>query len=932
MNRLFSDKHATQGGNETTNKMRKQHVVKRIVATLLVAGFMQHAMAANVAPTVSMTAPIANAPFIGPAIVPLSATAADSDGTVSKVVFYKGTTVLATLTAAPYDYSWTNVAAGSYSITAKATDDIGAVTTSAPLIVTVAANQLPSVSITAPAIGAKFIGPATIALASTAADSDGTITKVAYYKGTTLIGSSTTAPYAVNWSNAAAGSYSLTAKATDNKGGVTTSAAVTVVVDADLAPTVVIASPANNATFAAPGVIALTATAADTDGIVSKVAYYNGATLVGSATTAPYAVKWSGVAVGSYSLTAKATDDKGVVTTSAPVNVVVSANVAPTVSLTAPASNASFVAPATISLATTAADSDGTISKVAFYRGTTLIGTATTAPFAFSWTNVAVGSYSLTAKATDDKGAVSTSAAVAITVKANLAPSVAITAPAPNANFVAPATVGLSASASDPDGTVSKVDYFNGATLIGSASTAPFAFNWSGVGAGSYSVTAKATDDKGAVTTSVAFAVTVKANFAPTVSLTAPLSGASYMAPAAIALSATAADSDGSISKVEFYAGAVLIGSATSSPYAVNWANVAAGSYSVTARATDNNGAVTVSAPASISVVANVAPLVSLTATPANASAPATISLTANATDSDGSVAKVEFFNGTTLLATATQAPYTFSWTNVAVGTYAITARATDNANLPTTSAPIQVVVAGPAAQAYYIYSDQINTAREITDSAGVVVWRADTEPFGANPSNENPSGAGAFTYNLRFPGQYFDRESGLHYNYFRDYDPQTGRYVQSDPIGLTGGNNTYAYGLGNPVVNTDSYGLQVLRMPLPVPALPSPGLKPAPSLVDPADKPLPAQAKMIFPPSDTFITSAVLNPTFFPSLVMAVAVACTSSRREECEKGCDKDYDRGRDFCRAMSGMRGRDKETFSQCMDRVDVEYVACHQRCGK
>jgi RHS repeat-associated protein len=715
MSRLFADKHATQSGNETTNKMRKQHVVKRIVATLLVAGFMQHAVAANAAPMVSVTAPVANAPFIGPATVSLSATAADSDGTVSKVVFYKGTTVLATLTAAPYDYSWTNVAAGSYSITAKATDDIGAVTTSSPLIVTVAANQLPSVSISAPAIGAKFIGPATIALASTAADSDGTIAKVAYYKGTTLIGSSTTAPYAVNWTNAAAGSYSLTAKATDNKGGVTTSAAVTVVVDADLAPTVVIASPANNATF---------------------------------------------------------------------------------------------VAPATISLAATAADSDGTISKVAFYRGTTLIGTATTAPFVFSWTNVAVGSYSLTAKATDDKGAVSTSAAVAITVKANLAPSVAIASPAANANFVAPANVALSASASDPDGTVSKVDYFNGATLIGSASAAPFAFNWSGVAAGSYSVTAKATDDKGAVTTSVAFAVMVKANLAPTVSLTAPVGGVSYIAPAAIALVATAADSDGSISKVEFYAGAVLIGSATGAPYAVNWANVAAGSYSVTARATDNNGAVTVSTPVSISVIANVAPLVSLTATPANASAPATIILTASASDSDGSVAKVEFINGTTLLATVTQAPYTFSWTNVSVGTYAITARATDNANLATTSTPIQVVVAGPAAQAYYIYSDQINTAREITDSAGVVVWRADTEPFGANPPNENPSGAGTFTYNIRFPGQYFDRESGLHYNYYRDYDPQTGRYMQSDPIGLGGGINTYVYVGGNPLGYSDPRGL----------------------------------------------------------------------------------------------------------------------------
>jgi RHS repeat-associated protein len=72
--------------------------------------------------------------------------------------------------------------------------------------------------------------------------------------------------------------------------------------------------------------------------------------------------------------------------------------------------------------------------------------------------------------------------------------------------------------------------------------------------------------------------------------------------------------------------------------------------------------------------------------------------------------------------------------------------------------------------------------------SLGRTVWRWDSDPFGTSPALEDPDGDGiAFTYNLRFPGQYYDKETRLHYNYFRDYDRATGRYIQSDPIGLRG-------------------------------------------------------------------------------------------------------------------------------------------------
>ena len=87
--------------------------------------------------------------------------------------------------------------------------------------------------------------------------------------------------------------------------------------------------------------------------------------------------------------------------------------------------------------------------------------------------------------------------------------------------------------------------------------------------------------------------------------------------------------------------------------------------------------------------------------------------------------------------------------------------------------------------------------------------WQWDIlDPFGANMPNENPAGLGAFNFNLRFPGHYYDRETNLHYNIFRDYDPTIGRYTESDPVGLMGGVNTYTYVRGNPLSKVDPFGL----------------------------------------------------------------------------------------------------------------------------
>lgn len=217
-----------------------------------------------------------------------------------------------------------------------------------------------------------------------------------------------------------------------------------------------------------------------------------------------------------------------------------------------------------------------------------------------------------------------------------------------------------------------------------------------------------------------------------------------------------------------------------------------------------------------VTAPANAPPTVSLTA-PANGSsytAPATVNLSANASDSDGSITKVEFYNGVSLIGTDTIAPYTFTWSNVAAGSYSLTAKATDNAGAVTTSAAVSISVTSPpppppSVSLYYLYADHLNTPRVATDSSNKVVWRWDSDAFGTSAANEDPDEDGVkFTYNPRFPGQYFDKETGLHYNYFRDYEPGSGRYIESDPIGLNGGLNLYGYVDGNPLSFTDPWGL----------------------------------------------------------------------------------------------------------------------------
>jgi chitinase len=538
----------------------------------------------NPPPTTSITSPTNGTTFNAPATVSIAANAADTaPGTVSKVEFYNGSTLLGTDTSSPYTFSWTNVAAGTYTLTTKATDNQGAVTTSAVVTITVntVSNPAPTTNITSPSTGATFTAPATVNIAANAADTaPGTVASVAFYNGTNLLGTDTSSPYTFSWTNVAAGTYTLTTKATDNQGAVGTSAAITITVG-NVGPT---QSPYGGTVRNIPGKIeaehydlggagvAFNDLSAGNSGaafrtddvdieastdtgtgynigwiqagewleytvnVTTAGAYTLSARVAATAAGKTFHVEMDGANVSGtitvpnttgwqiwQTVTATTTSlttgqkvmriyaDQGDFNLNY-VDFATSGNTAPATNITSPSTGSTFTAPATINIAANASDTaPGTVASVAFYNGTSLLGTDASSPYTFSWTNVAAGTYTLTTKATDNQGAVGTSASITITVNGtNPAPTTSITAPANGATFTAPAAINIAANASDTaPGTVASVAFYNGTNLLGTDTSSPYTFSWTSVAAGTYTLTTKATDNQGAVATSAAITITV---------------------------------------------------------------------------------------------------------------------------------------------------------------------------------------------------------------------------------------------------------------------------------------------------------------------------------------------------------------------------------------------------------------------------------------
>ncbi|HTI38813.1 MAG TPA: Ig-like domain-containing protein [Vicinamibacterales bacterium] len=669
---------------------------------------LTHCNTASAPPTVSLTSPVNGATTTAPGTFGLTANASDSDGTVSRVDFFAGTTLVGNAFAAPFSATWTNVLPGTYVLTAVATDNSGTTATSSPVTVTVTAAPLPNGWLNTDVGSTGAVGNTTATangLSVTGAGADVWNTADALqYAYQTLTGDGSIVARVASVQNVA----------TWTKAGVMFRNSLS----PSAAQAFMLVSPGKGLAFQRR--LSDGAGSVSTPGSFSTAPRWVKLTRAGNTITAFESVDgvaWSRVAADTFAMgttidvgLAVSSHVNGVLATAGFDNISITAavpNTPPAVTLTSPAQGTTVQAPASISLAATASDSDG-IARVDFYAGTTLVGSDSTSPYGVSWTGASAGTYSLTAVAIDALGATTTSAPVTVTITAAQPPPSTLPNGWTHGDIGSTGAAG-SAVASNGVFTITGA----GADVWGTSDALQYAYTTL---AGDGSIVARVASVQNVASWTKA-GVMIRNSTSPSAAqafmLVSPGKGVAFQRR--LSAGAGSVSTSGSFTTAPRWVKLTRTGntiSAFESVDGVSWSAVASDTFQMGATvdiglgvSSHINGVLATATFDSVAVTAgasgppgNTAPTATLTSPASGASftAPATIALVASAADTDGSVARVDFYSGQNLLGSSTSSPYTSTWTGVSAGTYTVTAVATDNLGATGTSSPVTVTVTAP--------------------------------------------------------------------------------------------------------------------------------------------------------------------------------------------------------------------------------------------
>jgi hypothetical protein len=452
-----------------------------------------------------------------------------------------------------------------------------------------------------PASGATFLAGGEVLLLADATDSLGAITRVEFYLGNSKVGVASDTPYKALVNNVAAGNYLAHAKAFSSSGASKVSAAVPMKVYVE--PVLTFSQPEADDVFWLGEEIPVTVVPSNVDVGSIKVEFFDADTKIGEALQAPFSMTLKNASAGIHLLTAKilpAGDSelvRSVISAPLSFGVYDKPNRVPQVAFASPTGDLRLNIGSDVTLNASASDPDGFPVKVAYYLGFVKLGEVASAPYTFVWKSPAIGTYTVTAKVTDNQGADmrSTSINVYIVAPDNVAPVVNILYPPQETAFVKGERVAVTAAAYDTDGTITRVEFYDGDRKVGEDSQAPFTTSFILASEGYHLLSALAVDNKGLKTTSGLVRIKGNANATPTIVIENPPEGATPQAGKDITITVDALDRDGSIQRVEFFANGVKIGEESVAPFDCLYRGIPAQTVALTAVAFDNLGVSAVS-------------------------------------------------------------------------------------------------------------------------------------------------------------------------------------------------------------------------------------------------------------------------------------------------------------------------------------------------
>ena len=685
-------------------------------------------------------------------VVSLSATASDSDGTITSTEWLVGGSIVATGNSADIA-----VVHGQNVVTFRATDSAGESNSDT---VELNVNNAPVVAIDSGDRGvADTDGKAgeTVSVSATATDTPFNVSSTEWIVGGSVVATDISASLILG-----DGANAVTFRATDNQGVISSKSVTITVAAANSRPTVSITGGDRSVADTdgnAGETVSVSATAADSDGSVSSTEWLVGGTVVATGNSVNLSLS-----DGANSVTFRAMDNSGD-SSSATVTITVAAsNASPTVLISG--GNRSVVdtdgkAGETVSVSATATDSDGSVSSTEWLVEDSVVATGTSASL-----SLGDGATAVTFRATDNDGN-STSASVTIAVAgpdANAVPTVSIAGgdrTISDSNGAAGEVVSVSGTATDVDGSVSSTEWLVGGTVVATGTSANLSLS-----DGANSVTFRATDNDGDITSSTV-TITVSppssSNLAPAITVSW---GGLYVkdtdgrAGETVSYSATASDSDGSVVSTQWLVGGSVVATGTSASL-----QLSDGATSVTFRATDDDGessSATVTVNVSTAAESNVAPTVSLievmnpigTTSQGDTSIPdfdgspgeGPVFLSVTATDLDGSISAEEWLVNGSVVATGQTANISLS-----DGSNSVMFRATDNSGgitsrtititvsepLPPNVAPVATITGGNDTYSTVVDSDgvpgeTVSFSATVSDSDGSIVstdWSVSTGP-----------------------------------------------------------------------------------------------------------------------------------------------------------------------------------------------------------